>query len=66
MFSIRCSVVLNYEEICKHVERIAKINPFTSKYKRKRTDFRPEKDNWKKFKKYNVIIALNVLYAKNK
>ena len=24
-----------------------------------------EKDNWKKFEKNNIIIALNVLYAKN-
>ena len=41
-----------------------KIKPFTNKYSWEGTNFSSEKDDWKKFEKNNVTIALNVLYAK--
>ena len=57
--------MLNYEEIGKYSERITKIKPFINKYKWEGINFPSEKDDWKKFGKNNVTIALNVLYAKN-
>ena len=56
--------MLNYGEIRKTPERITKINPFINKYKWEGIKFPEEKDNWKKFEKNNVRIALNLLYAK--
>ena len=58
--------MLNHEEIKKDWQRITKIKPFINKYNWKGINFPSEKDDWKKIKKNNVTIALNVLYAKNK
>ena len=52
------------KEITKDSQRITKIKPFMNKYNRKGIRFSSEKDDWKKFEKNNVTIALNVLYAK--
>ena len=41
-----------------------KIKPFINKYKWEGLNFPSDKDDWKKFDKNNVTIALNVLYAK--
>ena len=57
------TVTLNYEEI-KDPQRITKIKPFISKYNWKGINFPSENNDWKKFKKNNVTISLNVLYAK--
>ena len=54
----------NYEEDKKDPQRITKIKPFTNKYNREGINFPSEIDNWKKFEKINVTIALNDLYAK--
>ena len=43
---------------------MTKIKPFMNKYKWEGTNFPSQKDDWKKFDKKNVTIALNVLYAK--
>ena len=56
--------MLNYEEIGKHAKSITKNKPFVNKYKWEGINFPSEKDDWKKFDKNNVTIALNVLYAK--
>ena len=56
--------MLNYEEIKKDPQRITKIKPFINKYHCEGIKFPSEKDDWKKFEKNNVTIALNVLYAK--
>ena len=48
----------------KHSERIININPFINKYNQKRINGLSEKDDWKKFEKNNLTIALNVSYAK--
>ena len=37
---------------------------FINKYNWKGINFPSEKDNWKKFEKNNVTIALNVLHTK--
>ena len=43
-------------------QRVTKIKPFISKYNWEGITFSSEKDDWKKFEKNNVTIALNVLY----
>ena len=65
-FQYAVTVALNHEKVGKHSERITKINPFINKYSWKGINFPSEKNDWKKFEKNNVTIALNVLYAKNK
>ena len=64
-FQYAVTVALNNEEIRKNPERITKIKPFINKYKWERKNFLLTKDDQKKFKKNNLTIALNVLYAKN-
>ena len=55
---------IKYEEIKKDLQIITKVKPIINKYKWKRTTFPSEKDDWKKFEKNNITIALNDLYAK--
>ena len=50
----------------KHSERIININPFINKYNQEGIHFPSEKDDWKKFEKNNLTIALNVSYAKKR
>ena len=63
-FQYAVTVALNYEEIKRELQRITKIKPFTNKYNREEINFLSEKNDWNKFEKDNVTIALNVLYAK--
>ena len=65
-FQYAVTVALNHEEIKKKKDpqRITKIKPFVNKYNWEGITFPSEKDDWKKFEKNNVTIALNVLYAK--
>ena len=63
-FQYAVTVALNYEEIKKEPQRITKIKPFINKYHWEGINYSSEKDDWKKFEKNNVTIALNVLYAK--
>ena len=42
---------------------MTKIKPYINKYHWEGISFPSEKDGWKKFKKNNVTIALNVFYA---
>ena len=63
-FQYAVTVALNYEEIKKELQRITKIKPFTNKYNWEEINFLSEKNDWNKFEKDNLIIALNVLYAK--
>ena len=48
----------------KTCERITKIKPFINKYNWEGTNFRSQKDDWKKFEKNNIAVALYLLYAK--
>ena len=56
--------MLSHEEIKKDPQKITKIKPFINKYNSEGINVLSEKDDWKKFEKNNVTIALNVLYAK--
>ena len=55
---------MNYEKTKKDLPRITKIKSFINKYNWEEINFPSQKDNWRKFEKNNVTIALNVLYAK--
>ena len=63
-FQYAVTVALNHEEIEKDSQRIANVKPFINKYNLEGINFPSEKDDWKKFGKNNVTVALNVSYAK--
>ena len=63
-FQYAVTVVLNHEEIKKNPQRIANIKLFINKYNWKGINFPSEKDDWKKFAKNNITVALNVSYVK--
>ena len=46
------------------MQRITKIKPFINKYSWEGINFPSVKDDWKRFEKNNVKIAINILYAK--
>ena len=48
----------------KNSERIANIKPFINEYNWEGIIFSSEQNDWKKCKKNDLTIALNVLYAK--
>ena len=56
-FQYALTVALNHEEVKKDLQRITKIKFSINKYNWKGR-------YWKKYKKNNIKIALNVLYAK--
>ena len=58
------TVALNHDEIKKDLQRVTKIKRFVKKYNWEGIKFSSQKDDWKKFEKNNVTIALNVLYVK--
>ena len=58
------TLALNQERIEKNSERITKVKPFIDKHNFEELNDPSEKDDWKKFDKNNLIISLNVLYAK--
>ena len=55
---------MNHEEIGKHSERIMEIKTLIIRYNLEGINFTSEKDDWKKIETNDLIIALNVLYAK--
>ena len=63
-FQYPITVTLHYEEIKKDPEKKTKIKSFINKYNWEPIKFPSEKDVRKKIEKNNVIIAVNVLYAK--
>ena len=58
MFSIHCNSRIKSL-------RNSEIKSFIDKYNWEGINYPSEKDDWKKFEKNNLRIALNVLYAKN-
>ena len=50
----------------KNSERITKIKLFIDKYNWDGINYPSETEDWKKTKKNNLTIALNVFYAKKK
>ena len=55
---------MNHEEIGKHSERIMEIKTLMIRYNLEGINFTSEKDDWKKIETNDLIIALNVFYAK--
>ena len=58
---VELTVALHYEEIGVHPERISKIKPYVDRYNWNGIDFPIPNNQWKKFEKQNLDIALNVL-----
>ena len=48
----------------KDSQKITAIKPFINKSNREEINFLLEKDDWKRFEKNNITVALNILYAK--
>ena len=62
-FQYAVTVVLNYDKINKHPERVSKIKPFIDQYNWNDIDFPSTGKGWKKFELNNESIALNILYV---
>ena len=56
--------MLNHEKIKKDPQRITNIKPFINKYSWEGINFPSGNNDWKKFEKNNVTIALNVYVLK--
>ena len=54
------------KKIESHPERISNIKPFINKYNWKGINYSSKIDDWKTFEKNNLIIAVNILYIKEK
>ena len=65
-FQYAVTVALNHEEIRRHSEKIIKIKSFLNEYDWEGMNFPSERDDWKKFEKNKITIALDVFYAKKK
>ena len=62
MLSICCNSRVKSQKKQKKTQKVTKIKLFIYEYNWEGINV--EKDNWKKFEKNNLTIALNVLYAK--
>ena len=63
-FQYGVTIMVNLKEIKQDQQRMTKYEPFIDKYNCAGINYPSEKDDWKKFKKNNLTIALNVLYGK--
>ena len=63
MFSICITLVLNFNKIDKHPQRISRIKPFIENYNWNNINFPAAKKNWNKFEVNNKDVALNILYV---
>ena len=63
-FQYAVKATLNDEEIGKKSQKISQIKSFKNKQNQEGINYLSEKDDWKKFLKNNLTIALNVLHAK--
>ena len=67
MCSIHCNSRFKlWKNFKKDPQRITKIEPFINKYNWGGINYPSEKDDWKKFEKNNVTIAIIISYAKKK
>ena len=65
MCSIHCNSRFKlWKNFKKDPQRITKIEPFINKYNWGGINYPSEKDDWKKFEKNNVTIAIIISYAK--
>ena len=65
-FQYQATVAWNYEEIKCNPEIVLKIKPLINKYNWEGINYPSKTDDWKTFEKYNLTIALNILYIKEK
>ena len=63
-FQYAVTVALNHKEIKQDLQRITKTKPFIDILNGE--EIPSKKDDWKKFEKNNLAIALNVLIAKER
>ena len=63
-FQYAVTVALNHKKIKDYTQRIIKIKPFIDKYNCEGINYSSQKDDWKKFEKNELTIALNILYTK--
>ena len=64
MFSMCCNSHIKLWRNKKKTQRITKLIPFINKYNWEGINYPSGKDDWKKFEKDSVTIAINALYAK--
>ena len=60
------TVALNHKQIEKDPQGISKNKPLIGTYNWEGINYPSEKNYWKKFKKNNLTITLNVLHAKKR
>ena len=60
-FQYSVTIVLNYQKVKNHPERISKIKPFINNLNWDNTNFPPQEQDYKTFEVNNKSIALNVL-----
>ena len=65
-FQYAVTVALSYEEIKWNPERVSNIKSFINKCNWKGINYPSKTDDWKTFEKDDAIIALNILYIKEK
>ena len=61
-FQYAVTLVLNFDKINKHPQKVSTIKPFIAQYNWKDIDFPSTSKDWKKFELNNEI-ALNILYV---
>ena len=65
-FQYAVTVNLSYEETGKDRQRIINIKSFINKYNWEGINYPSKKEDWKKFEKNNVTVAINVCILKKK
>ena len=65
-FQYAGTVALNYEKIELHPKRFSDFKPFITKYSWEGINCSSKIDDWEKFEKNNLTIALITLYTKEK
>ena len=68
MFSvwIKFQIALNFEEIKKDPQSVSSIKPFINSDNWDGINYPSKIEDWKRFLKNNLTVALNVLYIKEK
>ena len=62
-FQYAATIALNYKEILEP-RKSSNIKPFINSYNWEGINYPPKTEDWKRFEKKNLTIALNVLYMK--
>ena len=65
-FQYAKTIALNFDKIKKDTQRVSNIKPFINNYYWERINYPSKIKDWRIFDKNNPIIALNILYFKEK